>query len=119
MRVLIVDDSHIVRDVIENVFIDLGFDIVGKTNNGRDAVSVVAEKRPELVTLDITMPEMDGLTALDRILGIAPETKVIVISALSSKEVALSALRKGAVSYIFKPFTRDELHEVLREVTGE
>ncbi len=119
MRVLIVDDSLIIRDAIESWLEEFDLEIVGKTNNGRDAVETVREKKPEIVTLDITMPEMDGLTALDKILEAAPETKVIIISALSSKDVALTALRKGALSYIVKPFTADELREVFREVVGE
>jgi two-component system chemotaxis response regulator CheY len=116
MRVLIVDDSHIIRDAIETWLVEFDLEVVGKTYNGKDAVEIVREKHPDIVTLDITMPEMDGLTALDKILEAAPNTKVIIISALSSKDVALTALRKGAVSYIVKPFTADELKEVFREV---
>jgi two-component system chemotaxis response regulator CheY len=118
MRILIVDDSHIIRDAIENWLKEFNLEIIGKTYNGKDAVEIVREARPELVTLDITMPEMDGLTALEKILETAPETKVIIISALSSKDIALCALRKGAISYIVKPFTEEELKEVFREVIG-
>jgi two-component system chemotaxis response regulator CheY len=118
VKVLIVDDSHIIRDAIESWLSEFDLEIVGKTNNGKDAVELVREKRPEIVTLDITMPEMDGLTALEKILECEPQTKVIVISALSSKDVALTALRKGALSYVVKPFTEEELIEVFREVIG-
>jgi two-component system, chemotaxis family, chemotaxis protein CheY len=118
MRILIVDDSQIIRDAIETWLSEFNLEIAGKTNNGRDAVEIVRTLKPELVTLDITMPEMDGLTALEKILEVAPTTKVIVISALASKDVALAALKKGALSYITKPFTEDELKEVFREVIG-
>jgi two-component system chemotaxis response regulator CheY len=118
MRVLIVDDSHIILDAIENWLKEFRLEIVGKAFNGKDAVEIVKEKHPDIVTLDITMPEMDGLTALEKILEIAPGTKVIVISALSSRDIALSALRKGAVSYLVKPFTEEELKEVIKEAIG-
>jgi len=118
MRVLIVDDSHIIREALGSWLKDLKLEIVGKTDNGREAVKLAQELHPDIVTMDITMPEMDGLTAMEKILAFAPHTKVIVISALSAREIALSAIKKGAASYLMKPFTRDELKEVFFEVLG-
>lgn len=116
MKVLIVDDSIIIRGALENWIGDLDLEIAGQAANGRQAVDMVAELNPDIVTLDISMPEMDGLTALEKILEIRPLTNVIIISALAGKETALKAIKKGAVSFLVKPFTKDELHEVFEEV---
>ncbi len=116
MKLLIVDDSEIIREAIGEWISELDIEIVGQAGDGKKAIELVKSLKPDIVTLDITMPEIDGLTAMDEILKIYPETKVIIISALSAKEIALSALKKGAVSYVVKPFTKDELIEVIKEV---
>jgi two-component system chemotaxis response regulator CheY len=116
LKVLIVDDSMIIRGAIESWLGDLELEIVGQASNGVAAVEMVKRTRPDIVTLDITMPEMDGLTAIGHMLAIAPRTTIIVISALAGKDTALAAMKKGAASFLLKPFTRAELHEVFQEV---
>ncbi len=116
MKVLIVDDSEIIREAIEEWISSMDVEIVGRAGDGKEAIEMVSKYMPDIVTLDITMPEMDGLTAMDEILKISPKIKIIIISALSAKETALSALKKGAASYVVKPFTKDELLEVFTEV---
>jgi len=115
MKLLIVDDSEIIREAIENWLEPFGFEVIGRAGNGSRAIEMFSEKKPDIVTLDITMPEMDGLTAMEKMLTINPGVKIIIISALAAKEVAISAIKKGASSYLVKPFTRDELEEVMKE----
>ena len=119
MKVLIVDDSIIIRGAIENWLGDLDLEIVGSASNGKQAVEMAGSLRPHIITMDITMPEMDGLTAIERILEIHPEAQIIVVSALAGRETAMTAIKKGAVSFLLKPFTKDELHEVFEEVMEE
>jgi two-component system chemotaxis response regulator CheY len=116
MRVLVVDDSEIIREAISTWIKRADIEIIGKAVNGKEAIAMFRDRKPDLVTLDITMPEMDGLTALSEMLKINPEAKVIIVSALAAKETALKAIKMGAASYLVKPFTKAELQEVLEEV---
>jgi len=109
MRIGIVDDSSIMRKTIEKYLEGYGVDIVGTASNGLEAIQLVQEKNPDILTLDITMPEMDGLTSLEEIMKIAPDTKVIVVTALSDKFTGLQALDKGAVGYLFKPVNEENI----------
>ena len=111
MKLLIVDDSSVMRRTIEKHLSDYDLDIIGMAANGNEAIEMIKEKKPDVVTLDITMPEMDGLTCLESIKQIAPETKVMVITALSDKLTGLQALEKGARGYLFKPVTPEDLKE--------
>lgn len=118
MKVLIVDDSEIIREAIEVWMEPLGHTVVGRAANGKEALDLFKIHTPDLVTLDITMPELDGLSAMGEMLAVNPNAKIIIISALAAKEIALSAIRKGATSYLVKPFTEEELQDVIREAMG-
>ena len=109
MKLLIVDDSEMMRITIENHLKDYDLEIVGQAGDGLEAINMVKEERPDLVTLDITMPKMDGLQCLEKIKEIAPHTKVMIITALSDKYTGLEALKKGAREYLFKPVTPEDL----------
>lgn len=109
MKLLIVDDSSDMRRTIERHLADYDLEIIGMAGSGLEAIEMVKLKVPDVVTLDITMPEMDGLACLDRIKVIAPDTRVMVITALSDKMTSLQALSKGARGYLFKPVTADDL----------
>lgn len=111
MKLGIVDDSSMMRKTIENYLTGTPIEIVGTASNGVDAISMVSEVKPEVLTLDITMPKMDGLSCLEEIMKVAPDTKVIVITALSDKLTGLQALDKGAVGYIFKPVNEEKLKQ--------
>lgn len=106
---MIVDDSSIMRRTIERSLQDYDLEIVGTASNGIEALELLKEKKPDIVTLDITMPEMDGLMCLEQIMEIAPETKVMIITALSDKLTGLKALDKGARGYLYKPINSEEL----------
>lgn len=109
MKLLIVDDSVIIRNVIESLLKNMSFEIVGKAGNGVEALEMFKAHQPDLVTMDITMPEMDGLTALTQILELQPEAKIIVVTALNSKAVALQAMNAGAKAVVEKPFNAEKL----------
>ena len=109
MKLVIVDDSSMMRTTIENQLTDYDIDIVGMADNGVRALEVIQEEKPDAVTLDITMPEMDGLECLENIMKVAPDTKVMVITALSDKLTGLKALKKGAREYLYKPVKPEEL----------
>ena len=99
MKLLIVDDSSIMRRTIEKHLSDYDIEIVGTASDGLQALEHVKKSQPEVVTLDITMPGMDGLTCLENIMKVAPQTRVMIITALSDKLTGLIALDKGARGY--------------------
>ena len=111
MQLLIVDDSSMMRTPIENHLKDYDLEIVGKASNGQEALEMVRKFRPDVVSLDITMPKMDGLECLEQIMKIAPHTKVMIITALSDKMTGLEALKRGAREYLYKPVTHQKLKE--------
>ncbi len=119
MKTLIVDDSIIMRTALEKFASELGLTIVGKAANGKQGVDLFKEHLPDLVTLDITMPEMNGLQVLEEILKIKPEAKVLVITAITEKSVAIDALKKGAKGFLNKPFNEDSVKNAIREVLGK
>lgn len=118
MKVLIVDDSMMIRKALERYSVQLKMEIVGTAGNGREAIDLFQKLSPDVVTLDITMPEMDGLSALKEMKKINPAAHVIVISALNSKDVMVQALNMGAAGYIVKPFTPEKLKEQFDEIAG-
>ena len=115
-RLLIVDDSNIIRRKIErSVHID-GLTVVGNASNGIEAIHLFRKHMPELVTMDITMPEMDGIECVEKLIQINPEVQILVISALADKSTALEAIKKGANGFLCKPFNAEELNDALSEL---
>lgn len=116
MKLLIVDDSVIIRKAIEQYTTKYNLEVVGTASNGKEAIEMFAKTLPDVVTIDITMPEMDGLNALIEMLKIKPEAKIVVISAQSDKSTILEALEKGAADFIAKPFNEDKLAQTLSQI---
>ena len=116
MKLLIVDDSAMVRRLIESAYRGSVFTDVKTAADGMLAVTMYKQFSPDVVTLDITMPHMDGLAALAEILQHNPHAKVLVISALADHHTAIEALKRGAAQFICKPFTAEELRASLDEV---
>ena len=112
-RVMIVDDSKMIIKLIQGFLETYNIEIVGTASDGKTAVNLFKQTDPDIVTLDITMPEMDGLTVLEEILKINASAKVVVISALTDNATALKALRIGAKDFIPKPFKEENLKVVL------
>lgn len=119
MKLMIVDDSIIIRKAIQKYSSKYNLELVGLASDGKMALELFAQTLPDIVTLDITMPEVNGLMALEAMLKIKPETKVIVISAQSDKSTALEALEKGAVDFVGKPFSEEKLDKVMQRLLEE
>ncbi|MFT4736818.1 MAG: two-component system chemotaxis response regulator CheY [Cyclobacteriaceae bacterium] len=116
MKLLIVDDSSIMRRTIEKNLTEYDLEIVGMAANGIEAIKMVKEHMPDVVTLDITMPEMDGLACLDEIMKIHPSSKVMIITALSDKLTGLQALDKGARGFLYKPVNANDLEKAFNKL---
>jgi two-component system chemotaxis response regulator CheY len=103
-RVLIVDDAAFMRKLLTDALVSGGHEVIGEAGNGIEAVARFQELRPELTTLDITMPEKDGLAALAEIMAIDPSAKIIMCSALGQEGKVLEAVKLGAKDFVVKPF---------------
>ena len=121
-KLMVVDDSNLIRLRITRVLMDSrdsSWNIVGLAPNGVEAVKLCKNLNPTVVTLDITMPEMDGVTCVTELLKVDPNLRILIVSALSDKATALQALKRGAHGFLYKPFTDLELLTALREVVDE
>ena len=108
-RVLVVDDAAFMRKVVSDALNGGGHEVIGEASNGAEAVARYQELQPELMTLDITMPEMDGLTALKEIIAIDPAARIIMCSALGQESKVLEAIKAGAKDFVVKPFKPDRV----------
>lgn len=112
-RVLIVDDAAFMRKVLSDAIVQGGHDVIGEAENGREAVEMYMELRPDLTTLDITMPEKDGMAALKEILGFDPGARVIMCSALGQESKVLESIKAGARDFVVKPFQPDRVLDAI------
>lgn len=117
-RVLIVDDAAFMRMMIKDILEKNGFQVVGEANNGLKAVEIYKNERPDVVTMDITMPDMDGIEAVKEIRAFDPSAKVIMCSAMGQQTMVMDAIRAGARDFIVKPFQADRVLEAIRKVLG-
>lgn len=117
-RILIVDDLSFMRDAIRGILESKGFSIVGEASNGKEGIYAVQRTRPDIVILDITMPVMDGLTALAHMRKMDLNTKVIVCSAIGRQKAVVKAIQLGAVDFIVKPFTAQRLVSAVRKAAA-
>ena len=108
-RVLVVDDAAFMRKVVSDALNGGGHEVIGEASNGVEAVARYQELQPELMTLDITMPEMDGLTALKEIIAIDPSARIIMCSALGQESKVLEAIKAGAKDFVVKPFKAERV----------
>jgi two-component system chemotaxis response regulator CheY len=119
MKLLIVDDSLIMRRAIERTLISDRFTEIRLASNGRLAVEEFKTYRPDVVTMDITMPDMDGLTAVDHILKIDSRALILVVSALADKSTAVEAVKRGASGFLLKPITVANLQAAIDDVLAD
>lgn len=114
--VLIVDDSLFMRVAIGNMLKEWGFEIVGEACNGKDAVNLYEQLRPDLVTMDVTMPIMTGIEAVKHIMTIDPHANIIMITAIGQQKKIKAAIESGAKDFITKPFNPEQLKEAALNV---
>lgn len=112
-RILVVDDAAFMRMMIKDILTKNGYEVVGEAADGQQAVEKYRELHPDLVTMDITMPEMDGITALKEIRKINPNSKVIMCSAMGQQAMVIDAIQAGAKDFVVKPFQADRVLEAI------
>jgi two-component system chemotaxis response regulator CheY len=112
-RVLVVDDAAFMRKMVSDALAKGGHEVVGEAGNGVEAVARFQELKPDLTTLDITMPEKDGLTALAEIVAADPSARVVMCSALGQEAKVLEAIKLGAKDFVVKPFQPDRVIEAV------
>lgn len=114
--VLVVDDALFMRTTISNMFLEWGFDVVGKASNGEEAVQLFKQKHPDLVTMDVTMPVKSGLEAAKEILSEHPDANIIMVTALGQQRLIVEALELGVKDFIAKPFDATHLEIIVNKV---
>jgi two-component system chemotaxis response regulator CheY len=119
LRMMIVDDSNVMRRRIERSQQNDRLEVVATAVNGLDAVEKFKQLMPDVMTLDLTMPEMDGIECVEHVIKIKSDVLILVVSALADKATAVEAIEKGANGFLCKPFTDDQLNEALAELIGE
>ena len=112
-RILITDDALFMRVTLKNILTQSGYEVVGEAANGREAVDLYQQLKPDLVTMDITMPEMDGIQALKEIKAFDPGATVIMCTAMGQKNMVVEAVQSGARDFIVKPFQPDRVLEAV------
>jgi two-component system, chemotaxis family, chemotaxis protein CheY len=112
-RVLVVDDAAFMRKMVSDALAKGGHEVIGEAGNGTEAVSRFQELKPEVMTLDITMPEKDGLTALKEIIELDPGARVVMCSALGQESKVLESIKLGAKDFVVKPFQADRVNEAV------
>ncbi|MEQ2464130.1 response regulator [Niallia hominis] len=117
-KILIVDDAAFMRMMIKDILSKNGYEIVGEAADGMQAIEKFKETQPDLVTMDITMPEMDGITALKKIKKLNPNAKVIMCSAMGQQAMVIDAIQAGAKDFIVKPFQADRVLEAISKTLG-
>jgi two-component system, chemotaxis family, chemotaxis protein CheY len=116
LKLMIVDDSNIIRRRIERSQQIDRLEVVGAAANGRDAIEMFRRTNPDVVTMDLTMPEMDGIECVQQLVAINPDVLILVVSALADKATAVEAIEKGANGFLCKPFTDRQLNDALEEL---
>jgi len=114
--VLVVDDAAFMRMMIKDILRKGGYEVVGEAEDGAKAIEKYRELKPDLVTMDITMPDMDGITAVKEIRKIDPNALIIMCSAMGQQAMVIDAIQAGAKDFVVKPFQPDRVLEAIRKV---
>lgn len=117
-KVLIVDDSRTSRKVLRNILESHDFEVVGEAVNGEEGIKLYSELKPDITTLDITMPVMDGVAALKGIMSVDKSAKVVMVTAAGQQSNVVEAVKLGASEFVTKPFDEDVIIEVLNRVSA-
>jgi two-component system, chemotaxis family, chemotaxis protein CheY len=117
-KVLIVDDAAFMRMMLKNILASTEFEVVGEADTGAKGVQMYREHHPDVVTMDITMPDMDGISAVREIKKLDPAAKVIMCSAMGQQAMIFDAIKSGASDFLVKPFQPERVLEALNKVLG-
>lgn len=117
-KILIADDAAFMRKLISTTLSGAGYDHFIEAANGEEAVEMFAAEKPDLVLLDVTMPKVDGLEALKRIMAVSPSAKVVMCSAIGQDGTIMEAIRRGASDFIVKPFKKEQLIDLVMNLLG-
>lgn len=117
-RILVVDDAAFMRMMIKDILTKNGYTIVGEAENGLVAIERFLELRPDLVTMDITMPELDGISAVREIRKIDPQAKIIICSTMGQQAMVIDAIQAGARDFVVKPFQPERVLEAIGKALG-
>lgn len=117
-NILIVDDAAFMRMMIKDILTKNGYNVVGEAENGAKAIEKYGELKPDLVLMDITMPEVDGIAALKKIKGSDPNAMIIMCSAMGQQAMVIESIQAGAKDFIVKPFQPDRVLEAVKKVVG-
>ncbi len=114
--VLIVDDSKVSRKILKNILTENGYDVIGEAGNGQQGYEMFIDLKPDLVTMDITMPVLDGLGALEKIMTLDSNATVVMVTAAGQKSKMVDAIKLGASEFIQKPFEPEQIISIIRTV---
>lgn len=117
-KVLIVDDAAFMRMMLKDILVKNGYEIAGEATNGIKAIEIYKVEKPDLVTMDITMPDMDGIQAVKEIKAIDPNAKIIMCSAMGQQAMVMDSIKSGAKDFIVKPFQPERVLEAVKKVLG-
>ena len=118
-RILIADDAAFMRMMVKDMLIKSGYEVVGEAENGVAAVKLYQELMPDAVTMDITMPEMDGIAAVKEIKKIDPNAVIIMCTAMGQQMMVMEAIKAGAKDFVVKPFQQERVSQALQKALGE
>ena len=117
-KVLVVDDAAFMRMMLKDILVKNDFEVAGEAENGNVAVAAYQKIRPDIVTMDITMPEMNGIDAVKAIKTLDASARVVMVSAMGQQPMVIEAIQAGAVDFIVKPFQPDRVVEALNKALG-
>lgn len=117
--VLVVDDAVFMRTTIKRMLEDQSFNVIGEASNGAEAVEMYRKLLPDVVTMDVTMPGMTGIEAVEAIISEHPNAKIVMVTALGQQKLIVDAIEKGAKDFVTKPFNPEQIIQVLTNVTDE
>lgn len=106
-KIMVVDDAAFMRMMLSNMLTKMGHEIVAEADNGKAAIEAYGKNKPDIVTMDITMPHMNGIDAVKGIMAVDPAAKIVMVSAMGQKEMVIEAVKAGAKDFIVKPFKED------------
>ena len=117
-RIMIVDDAAFMRMMLRDILTKHGYEVCGEASNGKEAVQKFNELKPDLVTMDITMPEMDGISALRAIKALDKSAKVIMCSAMGQQAMVIESIQAGSENFIVKPFQAESVIGIIKKTIG-